>query len=101
MKLSLEDKTKLIILSERASELLVEIMNEENPKERIKTKADINFQNTLSKIFYICPQLSDGYMKMYNFIQETKSKEEKLNYKKRLRLEDFGNVEEGHADTVY
>jgi len=101
MKLSLEEKTKLIILSERASELLVEILAEENSQQRITTKKDIDFNNTMTLLHYHCPLLAEAYAKMYNFIQEAKSKEEDLTYLKRLRKEDFGKITEGEADIIY
>ena len=101
MKLSLEEKTKLISLSEKASDLLVEILSENNPKEQIATERDKKIKNIFSQIHHTCPLLADGYIEMYNYIQKVKSKEEKLTYLKRLRKEDFGNIEEGDADIIY
>ncbi len=101
MKLSLEEKTKLIILSERASELLVEILAEENPKERIKTEADEKFHKTIGQLNFHCPALADEYMRMYNSIQEIKAKEDNASYLKRLRKEDLGKEEYQEPDILY
>jgi hypothetical protein len=101
MKLSLEEKTKLIILSERASELLVEILAEENPKERIQTEMDAKFHKTMAQMNYHCPALSDEYIKMYNKIQEIKAKEDGATYLKRLRKQDFGKEEYQEPDIIY
>jgi len=72
MKLSLEEKTKLITFSERASDLLVKIIDKNLPKMRKPTKQDKEFKQILSKIYQICPLLSDSYVLMYNYIQKQK-----------------------------
>lgn len=101
MNLSLEEKTKLIILGEKVSELLVEILAQDNPKDRIPTQKDIDFNKTITTLNYYCPLLAEAYVKMYNFIQEAKSKEEGLVYLKRLRKEDFFKTEEELKDIIY
>jgi hypothetical protein len=72
MKLSLEETTKLIKLSEKASDLLVRIIDEPLPKTRTPTKNDIELNEVLSKIYLISPLLSDSYMQMYNHLQKGK-----------------------------
>ena len=77
MKLSLKEKTKLIRLSERASDLLVKMIDEELPKLKIPTEGDNEFKRILSQIYEICPLLSDSYKEMYNYAQKQKYMEEK------------------------
>jgi hypothetical protein len=72
MRLSLEDTTKLTELGEIASDLLVKIMDADIQKEAVPTDMDILFKRTLTQIYSICPLLSDGYIKMYNYIQKQK-----------------------------
>jgi len=72
MKLSLEEKTKLITFSERASDLLVKIIDKNLPKMRKPTKQDKEFKQILSRIYQIWPPLSDGYAVMYNYLQTGK-----------------------------
>ena len=72
MKLNLEKKLRLIKLSERASDLLVEIIDESLPKTKAPTKRDVEFKEVLSRIYEICPLLSDSYTRMYNYIQKEK-----------------------------
>lgn len=72
MKLSSEEKSDLIKLSERASDLLVKIIEEELPSVRQPTDCDVEFKEVLSQIHPICPLLSDSYKIMYNHIQKQK-----------------------------
>jgi len=87
MKLSLEEKTKLIELSEKASDLLVGIIDEALPKTKTPTENDVRFKKILSKIYQICPLLSDSYIRMYNHIQEQKISSHD-SYVKRLRNQE-------------
>jgi len=84
MKLSLDEKLNLVKLSERASDLLVNIIDEDLPSVQQPTNRDIEFKNILSQIYQICPLLSDSYTLMYNHIQEQKISPENTYYK-RLR----------------
>jgi hypothetical protein len=84
MKLSLEQKTNLVSLGEKASDLLVKIIDEELPKSQQSTKTDIKLKEVLSQIYKICPLLSDSYILMYNYIQEQKISSRDTYYK-RLR----------------
>lgn len=72
MNLKKQEKKKLIELSEIASDLLVEIMDEKPPQVRKPTKNEIEFQKTLHQIYNICPLLFDSYILMYNNIQKEK-----------------------------
>lgn len=72
MKLTLEQRTELTGLAEKASDLLVKIIDERLPKTKKPTKTDNEFQAILSQIYPICPLLSDSYTLMYNYIQEQK-----------------------------
>lgn len=83
MKLSLEEKTKLIELSEKASDLLVGTIDEPLPKTRTPTQNDIEFKEILSKIYQICPLLSDSYAHMYNHVQ-SKKRDSNDSYIKRI-----------------
>jgi hypothetical protein len=77
MKLSPEEKkVKLKYLSEIASDLLVEIIDEALPKEKVPTRNDLNFKRVINNIYGLCPALSDSYKVMYNHIQENKIKPE-------------------------
>jgi hypothetical protein len=82
MKLSLEKKTKLIELSERASDLIVGIMDEKLPKYRILTKYDKEFHEVIDKIEKICPLMSESYVNMYNDIQKKKISKNSTYYKR-------------------
>lgn len=84
MKLTLEEKTKLIKLSERASDILVKIMDEKLPKEKTYTINDILFKGILLNIHEICPLLSDSYSIMYNYLQKQKISS-KDNYFKQIK----------------
>jgi hypothetical protein len=72
MKLSLEDKTRLIMLSEKASDLLVAIIEDKLPSSPQATNRDYEFKDTLFQIYDICPLMSDSYTIMYNYIQTQK-----------------------------
>jgi hypothetical protein len=85
MKLSLEKKAELSFFGIRASNLLVEIIDEPLPKEKIPTRRDIEFKEILAQINSICPLLSDSYMLMYNYIQKEKSNPKEDSYLKHLR----------------
>ena len=82
MKLSLDEKSNLVKLSERVSDLLVDIIDEELPSVQQPTNRDIEVKNLLSQIYQICPLLSDSYTLMYNHIQEQKISSEDTYYKK-------------------
>lgn len=82
MKLSLEEKSSLIKLSEIASDLLVNIIDEDLSSVQQQTNRDIKFKNILSQIYQICPLLSDSYTAMYNHIQEQKISSKNTYYKK-------------------
>jgi len=84
MKLSLDEKSNLVKLSERVSDLLVDIIDEELPSVQQPTNRDIEVKDLLSQIYQICPLLSDSYTLMYNHIQEQKISSEDTYYK-RLR----------------
>lgn len=86
MKLSTEEKSNLVRLSERASNLLVDIIEENLPSVQQPTNPDIEFMKILSQIHKICPLLSDSYISMYNHIQKQKICQENTYYK-RLRKE--------------
>lgn len=85
MKLSLEEKTKLVKLGERASDLLVEIMDADLPEVQKPTKQDEEFNQVLGQIYLICPLLSDSYVLMYNHIQKQKISPEDTFYKNLRR----------------
>ena len=84
MKLSLEQKSNLIKLSEKASDLLINIVDEDLPSVKQPTNRDLEFKKILAQIYQICPLLSDSYTLMYNHIQEQKIYPQD-NYCKRLR----------------
>lgn len=77
MKLSLENRTNLIKLSERASNLLVEMIDEDIPSAERSTKREEEFEHVLSQMYKICPLLSNSYAKMYNQLQEEKASPDK------------------------
>ena len=87
MKLSLEEKTKLIELADKVSALLVGTIDEPLPKTKTPTKSDIEFKEILVKIHQICPLLSDSYTQMYNHIQEQK-RDSNDSYIKQLKKQD-------------
>ena len=66
MKLSLKEKTKLIRLSERASDLLVKMIDEELPKLKITTEGENEFKRIISQMIEICHLLSKSYKEMYS-----------------------------------
>ena len=84
MKLSLKDLIEVKRLGESASNLLVNIMDEKLPKEKLPTEFDNEFKKVLIEIREICPLLSDSYAVMYNHIQEVKISSGD-GYYKRLR----------------
>lgn len=77
MKLTLEQRTELTGLAERASDLLMKIIDERLPKTKTPTKTDLEFQAVLLQIHPICQWLSNSYVLMYNYIQEQKVREQK------------------------
>ena len=60
-RLTLEEKIRLTELSEHASDLIVDIMDEPLPAARIPTLKDLDFIETLNKIYRMSPLLADGY----------------------------------------
>lgn len=84
MKLSPEEKLNLVKLLERASNLLVDIIDENLPSVQQPTNRDIEFKKTLSQIYQIYPFFSDSYQLMYNHVQEQRISPESTYYK-RLR----------------
>jgi len=82
MQLSLEEKTNLTRLSARASDLLVDIIDDDLPSLRQPTEHDLEFKDVLSQIYHICPLLSDSYTTMYNTIQEQKISADHTYYKR-------------------
>ena len=84
MKLSLEEKSRLMELGGKASDLLVNIMDENLPKTKEPTKNDTEFKEILSQIHEICPLLSDSYTGMYNYIQKQKTASKDY-YVKRIK----------------
>jgi hypothetical protein len=88
MEITLEEKSKLIELSEIASGLLVKVIDEILPEEEELTKNDMNFKKVISQIYDICPLLSDSYMLMYNHIQKEKLPPDNL-YLKQLKKQDY------------
>jgi hypothetical protein len=88
VKLSLEQRTMLSLLGIRASNLLIEIIDEPIPSEQKPTERDLQFKEILKQIYGVCPLLSDSYMLMYNHIQKDKSEKEKLSYLKELKKDD-------------
>jgi hypothetical protein len=88
MKITLEEKSRLIKFAESASELLVKIIDEDLPKEEEPSKNDVYFRHIISQINTICPLLSDSYVLMYNYIQKEKLSPDSL-YLKRLRKQDY------------
>ena len=88
MKLSLEEKTQLITLSEEASELLVEVISESLPQIKTPTSCDVRFKEVLSEIKEICPLLFDSSVNMYNYIQEQKISAGDSYFKRLKKLED-------------
>ena len=90
MTLSLEKKTKMLILRDKASKLLIE--KEQNPKEQIATEKDNEFHEIITRIYSNNPLLAEKYRKQYNMIQEVKYKKEGATYLKRLRKNDLGKI---------
>ena len=82
MKLRTEEKEKLIRLTETASNLLVNIIEETLPSIKQPTKKDIEFNQILNQIYPISPLLSDSYVDMYNNIQKEKMDSQDTYYKK-------------------
>ena len=85
MILGAEDSIKLKELGEQASDLLVDIIDEELPDSKEPTKLDAKFNQVLTQIYQICPLLSDSYKLMYNHVQMEK-KEAGHTYVKQLKL---------------
>ncbi|OIO40562.1 hypothetical protein AUJ61_01840 [Candidatus Pacearchaeota archaeon CG1_02_30_18] len=85
MKLTLANKIELIGLSEKASDLLIKILEEKIPKAEIPTKNDLEFKRMVNQIYQISPILSEGYLKMYNYLQKEKITP-KSKYIKQLRI---------------
>jgi len=75
----------LIGLSEKASDLLIKILEEKIPKAEIPTKNDLEFKRMVNQIYQISPILSEGYLKMYNYLQKEKITP-KSKYIKQLRI---------------
>lgn len=90
MKLSLEEKTRLKKLSEKCSELLVDIIDSEIPFLPISTEKDAQFIQAISQMHSICPSLSDSYVLMYNRIQRAKREGDKPY--KRISKIDYSNL---------
>jgi len=86
MKLTLANKIELIGLSEKASDLLIKILEEKIPKAEIPTKNDLEFKRMVNQIYQISPILSEGYLKMYNYLQKEKITP-KSKYIKQLRID--------------
>jgi hypothetical protein len=81
MKASLEKKIRLRKLSEKCSDLLIEIDEKEFPLLQIPTERDKQFISSISEMCSICPGLSDSYVLMYNKIQKEKISEGDKYYK--------------------
>ena len=86
MKLTLTNKTELVGLSEKASDLLIKILEEKIPEAEIPTKNDLEFKRMVNQIYQISPLLSEGYIKMYNYLQKEKITP-KSKYIKQLRID--------------
>lgn len=84
MDLSREETSKLVALSETASELLVDILEEELPSQRVPTKNDLDFKKIIEQISPLCSLLAESYDLMYNHIQKQKISPES-DYFKRIR----------------
>lgn len=84
MKFTLEQKIKLSKLQKKVSNLILETIEENLPKNPEPTDLDISFKNTLTEIYQISPILADGYVQMYNDIQANKINKES-SYLKRFR----------------
>jgi hypothetical protein len=77
------DHTELTKLGEKASDLIVKIIYEKLPKQKMLTKYDKEFHEVIDKIEKICPLLSESYAQMYNYIQKGKISKNST-YVKRL-----------------
>jgi hypothetical protein len=86
-KSSLTDEIRLIILSNQASSLILRIIDEEIPKERVPTQNDVEFQNVVNQIYLSSPLLADSYKVMYNYIQKQKTPPG-IDYLKRLLINE-------------
>ena len=84
MKLTLAEKIELTNLSEKASELLIKILEEKITVKEIPTKNDLEFKRMVNQIYQISPLLSEGYIKMYNYLQKEKTTP-KSKYMKQLK----------------
>lgn len=72
MKLLPKEKSELIKLSEKASDLMVKIIDEPISIIPYVTRLEKEFVETIAQMHKISPLLSDSYAVMYNHIQEQK-----------------------------
>ena len=70
MPLTLEEETKLLPLAEKASDLIVEMIIEENSG----SKEDADFHKILELISEISPTVSGAYLNLYDRIPKIKSR---------------------------
>ena len=86
MGLTPEEKEKIESATIELSDLLVSIYEEELPKDRIPTDVDSEFKEKLFELQKINSLLADGFVLMYNHIQNKKIKP-RNSYVKRFRKE--------------
>ena len=65
MKLSLEERTDLQKLFERANGLFAEVVNINSPVTLQQTRKYIEFRQVLGEIHKICPLVSETYSLLY------------------------------------
>lgn len=79
-----KQKREFIELTKEASQLIIEIAEEEKIFNMEASKLDKKFMGVICSIYEISPQISDGYVSMYNYIQKEKISPED-DYYKRIR----------------
>jgi hypothetical protein len=70
MELSREQLEKVIKLSERVSDLIVKIADEEISHLKEESETDKEVKYLIEEIKKICPVLSEGYSKMYDYLKK-------------------------------
>lgn len=97
MTLTPEEKEKTESATMELSDLLVSIYEDELPTERIPTDVDLEFKEKLFDLRKINPLLADGFVLMYNHIQDKKIKSGDT-YTKILRKK---TIFENYADQIW
>jgi len=73
-------------LSEKCSDLLIEIDEKEFPLLWIRTEKERQFMKTICDLYILCPGLSESYFLMYHQIQKEKISEGDKYYKQIRKI---------------